>query len=63
MLLCVPWVVAYPLSLRQFEEMMAERGLSVDHSTVYRWAMKLLPFFEKRFKQVKRSALIPHLDG
>lgn len=36
MLLCVRWYVAYPLSLRHLEEMMAERGLSVDHSTVHR---------------------------
>ena len=37
MLTCVRWYVAYPLSLRHVEEMMAERGLEVDHSTVHRW--------------------------
>src|ERR1035437_1026340 len=42
-LLCVRWYSAYPLSLRNLEEMMAERGISVDHSTVHRWAIKLLP--------------------
>ena len=42
-LLCVRWYVAYPLSLRHLEEMMAERGISVDHSTVHHWAIKLLP--------------------
>ena len=36
-LMCVRWYVAYPLSLRHLEEMMAERGISVDHSTVHRW--------------------------
>ena len=36
-LTCVRWYVAYPLSLRHLEEMMAERGVSVDHSTVHRW--------------------------
>jgi len=35
MLLCVRWYVAYPLSLRNLEEMMSERGISVDHSTVH----------------------------
>jgi transposase-like protein len=35
--------VAYSLSLRDLEEMMAERGLAVDHSTVHRWVIKLLP--------------------
>jgi len=33
---CVRWYSAYPLSLRHLEEMMAERGISVDHSTVHR---------------------------
>ncbi|CAD6561938.1 hypothetical protein LMG28727_07586 [Paraburkholderia kirstenboschensis] len=37
MLVCVRWYVAYPLSLRNLEEMMAERGIAVDHSTVHRW--------------------------
>ena len=32
----VRWYVAYPLSTRNLEEMMAERGVSVDHSTVNR---------------------------
>ena len=35
MLVCVRWYAAYPLSLRQVEEMMAERGVFVDHATVH----------------------------
>jgi len=42
-LVCVRWYVAYPLSLRHLEEMMAERGVAVDHSTIHRWAIKMLP--------------------
>ncbi|MGF6961202.1 putative transposase [Paraburkholderia youngii] len=53
-LTCVRWYVAYPLSLRNLEEMMAERGISVDHSTVHRWALKLLPVLEKTFRSRKR---------
>jgi hypothetical protein len=53
-LTCVRWYVAYPLSLRHLEEMMAERGISVDHSTVHRWAIKLLPVLEKAFHRRKR---------
>jgi len=34
MLVCVRWYAAYPLSLRNLEEMMAERGVIVDHATV-----------------------------
>jgi len=54
-LLCVRWYCAYPLSLRNLEEMMAERGISVDHSTVHRWAIKLLPVLEKAFWRSKRK--------
>ncbi len=53
MLLCVRWYVGYPLSLRNLEEMMAERGIAVDHSTVHRWAIKLLPVLEKAFRRCK----------
>ena len=37
------WYVAYPLSMRHLEEMMGERGVFVDHSTIHRWAIKMLP--------------------
>jgi transposase-like protein len=36
--LCVRWYLRYPLSYRDLEEIMAERGLTVDHSTIARWA-------------------------
>ena len=32
--LCLRWYLRYPLSYRDLEEMMAERGLAVDHSTI-----------------------------
>lgn len=47
-LLCVRWYLRYPLSYRHVEEMMRERGLSVDHSTVYRWVQRYAPELEKR---------------
>jgi len=37
--LSVRWYLRYPLSYRDLEEMMAERGLTVDHSTVARWVL------------------------
>ena len=43
MLVRVRWYGAYPLSLRHLEDMMAERGVFVDHTTVRRWAWKILP--------------------
>ncbi|MFM0150298.1 IS6 family transposase, partial [Paraburkholderia sp. RL18-085-BIA-A] len=54
MLLCVRWYVAYSLSLRNLEEMMAERSIEVDHSTVHRWVIKLVPLFEKTFRKHKQ---------
>jgi transposase-like protein len=47
---CVRWYVAYSLSLRNLEEMMAERGIGVDHSTVHRWVIRFVPLFEKVFR-------------
>jgi putative transposase len=53
-LLSVRWYVAYSLSLRNLEEMIAERGFEVDHSTVHRCVIKLVPLFEKTFRKHKR---------
>src|SRR5450759_4648433 len=55
MLLCVRWYIAYPLSLRNLEEMMQERGLFVDHSTIHRWIVKLVPVLEEAFRKRKRK--------
>lgn len=42
-LLCVQWYLAYNLSLRDLKEMMAERGIAVDHATVHRWVVCFSP--------------------
>jgi putative transposase len=55
MLLCVRWYVAYALSLRNLEEIMQERGLFVDHSTIHRWVIKLAPVLEEAFRKQKRK--------
>lgn len=54
MLTCVRWYVACPLSLRHIEEMMQERGVLVDHTTVHRWAIKMLPVLAAVFRRRKR---------
>src|ERR1035437_4317918 len=54
MLTCVRWYVAYPLSLRHVEEMMRERGVFVDHSTIHRWSLKILPVLAATFRRRKR---------
>jgi IS6 family transposase len=47
-LLCVRWYLRYTLSYRDLEEMMLERGLCVDHTTIYRWVQEYAPELEKR---------------
>ncbi|RDI50318.1 IS6 family transposase [Microvirga subterranea] len=54
-LLCVRWYLAYSLSLRDLEEMMAERGISVDHATIHRWVVRYSPELLKRFSRHQRS--------
>jgi putative transposase len=52
-LTCV-WYVAYPLSYRHVEELMQERGVSVDHATINRWVLKYAPQLEAAFHCGKR---------
>jgi hypothetical protein len=46
-LLCVWWYLPDPLSYRDLEEMMRERGLHIDHTTIYRWVQHYAPELEK----------------
>jgi len=55
-LTCVRWYLAYPLSYRQLEEMMQERGVLVDHATINRWVLKYAPQLEEAFHRRKRPA-------
>lgn len=50
-LICVRWYVAYPLSYRNLQEMMAERGVQVDHTNIYRWVQKFTPKLESVFRR------------
>ena len=54
-LVCIRWYAAYPLSYRHIEEIMEERGVSVDHSTINRWAVRFLPLIEKLSHKHKRQ--------
>jgi putative transposase len=53
-LVCIRWYVAYPLSYRHLEEMMAERGISVNHSSINRWAVRLLAQIERNSRKSKK---------
>ena len=51
----IRWYIAYSLSYRNIEELMAERGVSVDHSTINRWVInysqKLEAVFQRYYKK------------
>jgi len=50
----VRWYLAYSLSYRNLEEMMAERGFTVDHSTISRWVVHYAPQLEQAFCRKKK---------
>jgi IS6 family transposase len=54
-LLCVRWYLRYPLSFRQLEEIMAERHLSVDHVTIWRWVQRYAPELNRRCRREVRN--------
>ena len=46
----VRWYCRYGISYRDLEQMMGERGVLVDHSTIYRWVQRFAPEMEKRLR-------------
>ena len=52
-LMSVRWKLAYALSYRDIEEMMEERGICVDHSSVQRWVVHYSPQLESKFRKYK----------
>src|SRR5215472_8067885 len=60
---CVRWYCRFCLSLRDLEELMAERGLAVDHTTIWRWAQRYGPEVLRRLGgEVKRKSSTWHMD-
>ena len=53
--LCVRWYLRFGLSLRNLEEMMAERNLSVDHVTIWRWVQRYAPELNRRCRPELRK--------
>ncbi len=47
---CIRWYCKYGISYRDLEEMMLERGMEVDHTTIYRWVQRYAPEMEKRLR-------------
>jgi len=55
-LLCVTWYLRYALSYRDLAEMMSERGLLIEHTTIYRWVQDYAPEIEQRSRpHLKKS--------
>jgi transposase-like protein len=54
--LCVRWYLRFKLSFRDLVEMMAERGLSMAHTTIMRWVHHYAPEFERRWNRFARPA-------
>ncbi|XYX39528.1 IS6 family transposase [Candidatus Erwinia dacicola] len=46
----VRWYCKYGISYRELQEMLAERGVNVDHTTIYRWVQRSAPEMEKRLR-------------
>ena len=53
----VRWYLAYSLSYRDIEELLSERGVEVDHSTLNRWVLHFAPLLEEQFHKRKRRPL------
>jgi transposase-like protein len=49
--LCVRWYLTYRLSYRDLVEMLAERGVIVSHTSIYRWVQQYVPEFERRWSR------------
>ena len=52
-LVCVRWCCKYGISYRDLAEMMQERGIMVDHTTIFRWVQRYAPEIEKRVRWMR----------
>ena len=52
---CLRWYCKYGISYRELQEMLAERGVNVDHTTIYRWVQRYAPEIEKRLRWYWRN--------
>src|SRR3546814_20975208 len=50
----VRWYCRYPISYRDLAELLAELGISVDHTTLYRWVQSSATEMEVRPRQLRR---------
>jgi len=53
--LAVRWYLRFALSYRDVEELLAERGIDVDHVTVYRWVQRFTPLLAEAARPCRRT--------
>ncbi len=59
----VRWSLRFPISYRDLERMLADRGVAVDHVTLFRWVQRFAPELEKRLRPHLRPCRGPwHVD-
>lgn len=59
----VRWYLRFSVSYRDLELMLADRGIEVDHVTLYRWVQRFAPELEKRLRRHLRPCRGPwHVD-
>src|SRR5215467_10008321 len=51
---CVRWYLAYRLSYRDLTAMMAEREVTVSHTTIMRWVRHYVPEYERRWSRFSK---------
>ena len=60
---CVRWYLRFCLSLRDLQELMAERGLAVHHTSIWRWVQAYAPEVHRRLRgEVKQKSSTWHMD-
>src|SRR5688500_13288735 len=58
----VRWYLQFPISYRDLERMLADRGVKVDHTTMYRWVQRFAPELEKPMRRHLRPCH-GHFEG
>jgi transposase, IS6 family len=53
--LAVRWYLRYGLSYRDVEELLAERGITVDHLIIYRWVQRFTPEFSEAARPCRHA--------
>jgi IS6 family transposase len=59
---CVRWYLRFGLSFRNLEELMVERGLSVDHVTSWRWVQRYAPELHRCCRRHDKPVVVLRRD-